>query len=105
VASKVRLTVLARRDLGDIGRFIGRDNRQRAASFIHEIHQKAGAYADHPDMGRDRADLAAGIRSFPHGDYAVFYRRFRTGIQIVRVISGYRDISPDMLATPPSRKR
>lgn len=91
----VRLTVRAQRDLRDIGRFIGKDNPARAATFIHEIYRKSEAYAGHPDMGRDRSDLAEGIRSFLHGHYIVFYRRYRNGIQIVRVFNGYRDISPD----------
>ena len=96
MATKVRLTRQARDDLKDIGAYIGQDNPARAATFIREIHVKAQAYADHPDMGRDRADLAPKIRSFPYGSYAVFYRHYRRGIQIVRVYHAGRDITPEV---------
>ena len=92
----IRLTHRARADLAEIGRYIARDNPPRARTFLMDIHRTADAYADHPDMGRDRADLGKGVRSFPHGDYVVFYRRYRSGIQIVRVLSGYRDVGPGM---------
>ena len=49
-------------------------------------------------MGRDRSDLAARVRSFPHRNYMIFYRRFHRGIQIVRVIHGQRDITPEALS-------
>ena len=95
--AQVRLTHRARQDLAGIGRYIGRDNPARARTFLLDIHAKAEAYAAHPDMGRDRAELAEGVCSFPHGDYVVFYRRYRRGIQIVRVLSGYRDVRPGMM--------
>ena len=94
--AQVRLTRRARSDLAAIGGYIGRDNPARARTFLRDIHRAAGAYADHPEMGRDRADLAKGVRSFPHGNYVVFYRPWRRGIQIVRVLSGYRDVQPGM---------
>ncbi len=92
-------------DLQKIGRYIGKDNSARAGTFIRDIHKKSEAYAVHPDMGRDRSDLAKGIRSFPHGDYVIFYRRYRNGIQIVRVFNGYRDISPDTFLSDRARDR
>jgi len=95
--AQVRLTRRAREDLAEIGRYIGRDNPARARTFLLDIHARAEAYAVHPDMGRDRTELAPGIRSFPHGDYVVFYRRYRSVIRIVRVLSGYRDVGPGMM--------
>ncbi len=98
MASNAYFTILGREDLREIGHYIALDNPARAASFIHEIHAKCLIYADNPDMGRDRSDLAAKVRSFPHGNTMIFYRRFRRGIQIVRVIHAQRDITPDALA-------
>jgi toxin ParE1/3/4 len=45
-----------------------------------------------PRMGRVRDELAPGLRSFPIGDYLIFYRNVPKGIAVVRVLSGYRDI-------------
>lgn len=95
MAPRVTLTRLAEQDLREIGAYIAQDNPRRAAGFIREIHAKALAYAEHPEMGRDRSDLAPGLRSFPHGAYVVYYRRWRRGIQIVRVYHGSRDIGPE----------
>jgi toxin ParE1/3/4 len=37
--------------------------------------------------------LSEGLRSFPVGDYLVFYREADQGIEIVRVLHGSRDIA------------
>ncbi len=43
-------------------------------------------------MGRSRDELAAGIRSFPTGNYIVLYRVVGENVEIVRVLHGRRDI-------------
>ena len=43
-------------------------------------------------MGRARPELAADLRSFPVGNYIIFYRPIEDGVEIVRVLSGARDI-------------
>jgi len=43
-------------------------------------------------MGREREELQRGLRSFPVGNYVVFYRLIEKGIEVVRVLSGYRDV-------------
>nr|WP_148663558.1 type II toxin-antitoxin system RelE/ParE family toxin [Bosea vaviloviae] len=35
------------------------------------------------------------IRSFPVGNYVLFYRPLADGIELVRVLSGYQDIQPE----------
>lgn len=44
-------------------------------------------------MGRDRAALSPGLRSFPHEDYVIFYKPARGGIEVVRVLHGARDLN------------
>jgi toxin ParE1/3/4 len=39
-----------------------------------------------------RPDLGAGILGFPVEDYVIFYRQVSTGIEVVRVLHGARDI-------------
>jgi toxin ParE1/3/4 len=43
-------------------------------------------------MGRLRPELVPKLRSFPVGEYVVFYRSIRDGIEVVRVLNGARDI-------------
>lgn len=43
-------------------------------------------------MGRARDELAEGLRSFPTGQYIIFYQPVPGGIEIVRVLHGARDL-------------
>lgn len=43
-------------------------------------------------MGRRRDELLPSLRSFPVEDYLIFYRSIEDGIDILRVVSGYRDL-------------
>jgi toxin ParE1/3/4 len=43
-------------------------------------------------MGRRREELLPGLRSFPIGNYVVFYREIKDGVDIIRILRGSRDI-------------
>lgn len=43
-------------------------------------------------MGQKCDELEPDIRSFPVENYIIFYPPIDDGVQIVRVISGYRDL-------------
>jgi toxin ParE1/3/4 len=43
-------------------------------------------------MGRNRPELALALRSFPVGNYIIFYRQIRNGIEVIRVLNAMRDI-------------
>lgn len=53
--------------------------------------------ADNPQAGRERPELGRGIRSFPVGNYIVFYEATACGPKIVRVLHGARDITSEDL--------
>ncbi len=55
---------LARRDLAEIWDYIADDNESRADAFVDLIDQKFHELASHPNMGRSRAELTEGLRSF-----------------------------------------
>lgn len=81
----------AERDLDDIAVYIARDDPRRALSFIRELRRTCELLADNPLMGRARPELKPGLRSFPHGDYLIFYRPLRDGVSVTRVLHGSRD--------------
>mgnify|MGYP001258239030 FL=1 len=83
---------LAKIDLADIWDYIAEDNESRADAFIDAIDQKFHVLAERPAMGRPRDELAEGIRSFPIGQYIIFYQPVPGGVEIVRVLHGARDI-------------
>jgi toxin ParE1/3/4 len=83
---------LAKSDLIEIWHFIANDSPDAADRFLSLIGQKCELIATSPEMGRRRDELALGLRSFPVGRYLIFYRPIEDGIEIVRVLSSYRDI-------------
>jgi len=44
-------------------------------------------------MGKSREELLPLLRSFPIDDYLIFYRPINNGIEILRLVSGYRDLN------------
>ncbi|WGM40609.1 Toxin ParE3 [Caulobacter sp. NIBR1757] len=52
--------------------------------------------AEFPNAGPARDDLAPGLRSFAVYPYVLFYRPITGGIEVVRVLDGRRNITPDL---------
>ncbi|KQS99189.1 MULTISPECIES: type II toxin-antitoxin system RelE/ParE family toxin [unclassified Rhizobium] len=82
----LRRSPRAKADLIDIWRYIARDNDAAADRL-----------SDRPEAGRPRPELHADLRSFPVGNYIIFYTFDGTALTVVRVLSGFRDISEDFL--------
>lgn len=82
----------ARIDLLEIHDFVAGDSIRAAARLVDRLEQTCQSLAKHPELGQRRDDLAPSLRCFAVGNYAIFYRKVETGIQIVRVVSGARDI-------------
>ena len=85
-------TAQAQEDLVEIWVFIAEDNPSAADRFIETIDQKCRLLAGSPELGQSRGELAASLRSFPVGNYTIFYRPIEGGIELIRVLSSYRDI-------------
>ncbi|MCL2639664.1 MAG: type II toxin-antitoxin system RelE/ParE family toxin [Phycisphaerales bacterium] len=87
-----RFSNLAAEGLNDIWDYIALDDPLAADAFIDELHGKFQMLSENPRMGRQRDDLAPGLRSFPHGNYVITYRIKHDIIEIDRVIHGARDL-------------
>ena len=87
-----RLSRRARRDLLHIWNYIAEDNESAADRFIDLMIQHFQLLGRNPHIGRHRDELRAGYRSFPVGQYLIFYRVLEPGIQIMHVMHGRRDI-------------
>jgi toxin ParE1/3/4 len=90
--SSYSLTQQAADDLNEIHDFIATDNVTAALRFIDRLEEKFQAIAESPEIGRTRKELAPNLRSFPVGNYVIFYRPIKAGIQVIRVLHGARDI-------------
>ncbi len=91
---QIRLAEEAENDLVEIWAFIARDSIEAADQFLERIYDTCQSLARSPGMGRDRSDLVRAVRSFPVGTYLIFYRKTRVGIDVARVLSGFRDLPP-----------
>jgi len=83
---------LARADLLDIWNYVADDSPAKADRLLDTINKKCQTLARFPKMGRVRNELGASLRSFPVGNYVIFYREVSRGIEIIRVLHGARDI-------------
>ncbi|MDJ0765872.1 MAG: type II toxin-antitoxin system RelE/ParE family toxin [Myxococcota bacterium] len=90
---KFRLIPSAHRDLEEIHDYIAMDSPNAADDFIALLIDKFKLLSSQPEMGRQRPELQEGIRSLPVKTYNIYYRIIGDSVEILRVLSGYQDIS------------
>jgi toxin ParE1/3/4 len=84
-------TERAVQDYREIWRYIARDNPSAADRLLRRFDEKLQLYADHPEMGTVRRHYGQSLRSFPVGNYVLFYEPISGGIQLVRALHGARN--------------
>ncbi len=96
--SRLEFSSFARTDLDEIWLYIAADNLEAADRHVDRLFEKCESLSHHPMLGRSRDDLVQSVRSFPMGNYVIFYqpRRDGDGVTILRVLEGHRDITPEM---------
>jgi toxin ParE1/3/4 len=86
------LSTEANLDIDEIANYIFDLNSVAAYSFLDDLDETFELLADFPLIGRSRLDLGPDVRSYPVGNYLVFYVPQAQGIEITRVIYGGRDL-------------
>ena len=82
---KLRVARSAAADLDEIWIYIARRGSIEVAErFLISLTDKFYLLLRNPDIGRCRPDLAEGVRSFPVGNYRIYYRREKRGV--VRIL-------------------
>jgi toxin ParE1/3/4 len=92
--NQFRVSPEAREDLDEIWHYIAQDNLDAADKYVSAIVSRLPMLASMPLMGRERPELATGLRSFVVGHHVIFYRLFDGGIEVARVLDGVRDLPP-----------
>jgi toxin ParE1/3/4 len=90
--SEYFLSPQAARDLTEINDYLFANNQAAANTFLDEISQKFERLAQFPQMGRRRDELSPRLRSLPFQVYLIFYKEVEGGVEIARIVSGYRDL-------------
>ena len=78
-------------DLFAIWDFIAADSARAADALINRIDM----LAETPFAGRARGDLVRDLRSFPVGNYIIFYLPRPDGVEVLRFMHGRQDIDAD----------
>lgn len=83
----------AEQDLFDIWLYIAEDSLVNADRFLDRLEGKALKLAEFAEIGIDRPELALDLKSFPVDRYVLYYRVNASGIELVRVLHGSREIN------------
>jgi len=95
MANSQRKSPQAEIDITAIWNFIAADSVRAADAVIGRIEQTFDMLADAPFAGRSRDELRSNLRSFPVGNYIIFYVPLPDGVEVVRVMHGRQDIDAD----------
>jgi len=82
---------LAEDDLIDIWVHIGADSPKAADRVLDELERKTVLLGRHPEIGRERSDIAEGLRYLVSGNYLILYRLTSKCVEVVRYVHGRRD--------------
>ncbi|THB71585.1 MAG: type II toxin-antitoxin system RelE/ParE family toxin [Gammaproteobacteria bacterium] len=83
----------AENDLLEIWLYIAEDSPINADRFLDKLNEKAELIAGFKEAGSSRPELGKDIQSFPVDRYVIYFREKPEGIELVRVLSGARDIN------------
>jgi plasmid stabilization system protein ParE len=84
----------ARGDLLEIWEFIAQDDLNAADRVEREIEQAITMLSRNPELGHARPDLTSkAVRFWPIYSYLIIYDPAAHPLEVVRILSGYRDIA------------
>lgn len=84
--SSYRYSSDANADIEEIAFYIFDLNPVAAHRFLKALEDTCELLAGHPLMGRSRPEFGEGLRSFPIGNYLIFYVPAPHGIDVARII-------------------
>lgn len=80
-------------EIRTIHRWISADSGEhRADALLERLNAAMALLAERPKIGRERPEIASGLRSFPVWPYVIFYRSLAKGCRIMRVVHGHQDL-------------
>jgi toxin ParE1/3/4 len=89
-----RLTEPAVQDIKQIADYIAQQSGLDAADrFLSKLDAKFSTVAQFPNLGRKRDEILPNSRSLSLNNYLILYLPIGQDIEILRVVSGYRDLT------------
>ncbi len=88
------LTQPAIQDIEDIADYIaGQRGLEQAERFMTKLDAKFARITQFPNLGRPRDEILRGLRSLSMDSYLILYISTESRVDILRVVSGYRDLA------------
>ena len=92
---RYRIAPQAIDDMRDIWCYIAQDNPTAADKMLDSFDDAFEMLRSLPDSGRIRDELLPGVRSYPVGNYLIFYRHWPDWLEIYRIIHGNKDLDTE----------
>ena len=87
---RFRLTEQAETDVMEIWLYVAADNTAAADKSVDRFTETFEMLSANPGIGTLREEYRSHLRSFPVGNYVIFYHEGADGIEIYRVLHGAR---------------
>jgi toxin ParE1/3/4 len=81
------------KDINEICDYIAQNNPRSASNFFDAIRQKCKLVANFPHLGKRYEQVRPNLRGFLVGNYIIFYYAYDEGIFILRIVSGYSNLT------------
>ena len=82
----------ASQDLDAIFDYFASRNVDAGERFVIAFEKKCENLRRFPNMGRSYAKIEPSLRGIPLDGYIILYRLMENGVEIVRVVNGYRNL-------------
>ena len=86
------ITVPASRDLEAIADYFLKNSVDAGERFVQAFGQQCEHIARFPFIGKPYENIRPGLRGLGLMNYIIFYQVSETDIEILRVVSGYRNL-------------
>ncbi|WP_071189857.1 type II toxin-antitoxin system RelE/ParE family toxin [Trichormus sp. NMC-1] len=86
------INILASRDLNEIAEYFSQNNLEAGEKFFQEFNHKCQQLVSFPNSGKSYSGIRPDLQGLLLEGYIIFYRVLDDGIEILRVVSGRRNL-------------
>jgi toxin ParE1/3/4 len=88
----------ARRDVKQLLEWINKDSPAAAVALAERLKSKLQTLQNHPEIGPSQPEIAPDARLLSLRPFIILYRISGDQIEIVRVLHGARNVTPELFA-------
>lgn len=88
----LRISTLASQDLDEISDYFLAQSIEAGDRFVEGFQQKCTHISRYPYIGKSYGYVRPGLRGLLLMNYIIFYRVLSDNVEILRVVSGYRNL-------------